>query len=148
MRACDVFPTRLGLKVQVPKYKMAVLKDADRIAYTVPVATGSWQGDRVLRLIRAHWRAHHRAGRPRNERLFATVGTSAPLAARVVTRRLRDLMALAPMRAPLGTKWTGHSPWAGAASEAYAIGLSAALIQQLMGLSNVQTAYGYYIDAT
>jgi len=148
MRACDVFPTCLGLKVQVPIYKMAVLKDADRIAYTVPVATGSWQGDRVLRHIRAHWRAHHRAARPRNERLFAPVGTSAPLAARVVTRRLRDLMALAPMRAPLGTKWTGHSPWAGAASEAYAIGLSDALIQQLMGLSNVQTAYGYYIDAT
>jgi len=148
MRAADVFPSRNGLEVQVPDYKMAVLKDGDRIAYTVPVAAGGWPADRVLRIIRAHWRAHMTAGRPRNERLFAPAGTVRPLAARVVTRWMRDLMALSPVRAPLGTKWTGHSIRAGAASEAHAIGLRDALVQQLMGLSAVQTAYRYYIDAT
>lgn len=70
MRALDVFPTRRGLQVQVPDYKMAVLKNGDRIAYTVPTAAGGWRSDRPLRIIRAHWRAHVAAGRPHNERLF------------------------------------------------------------------------------
>lgn len=32
MRACDAFPTPLGLEVQIPDYNMGVLKDAARIA--------------------------------------------------------------------------------------------------------------------
>jgi len=143
MRAADVFPSRNGLEVQVPDCKMAVLKDGDRIAYTVPVAAGGWPADRVLRVIRAHWRAHVTAGRPRNERLFAPAATVRPLAAGVVTRWMRDKMALSPVRAPLGTKWTGNSIRAGTASEAHAIGLRDALVKPLMGVSAVQTAYRY-----
>jgi len=75
----------------------------------------------VLRSIRAHWRAHVTAGRPRNERVFASAGTVRPLAARVVTRYMRELMALSPVRGPLGAKWTGHLIRAGAASMTHAI---------------------------
>lgn len=61
---------------------------------------------------------------------------------------MRDLLALTAVRAPLGTKWSGHSLRAGAASEAHAIGLSDALLRQLMGLADIKTAYLHYIDAT
>lgn len=121
-RALDVFPTRRGLQVQVPDYKMAVLKDGDRIAYTVPTAAVGWRSDRPLRIIRAHWRAHVAAGRPRNERLFGLAGTVQALPAGVVTRWMRDLLVLAPTPAPLGTKWSGLFLRAGAASEAHALG--------------------------
>jgi len=47
----------------------------------------------------------------------------------------------------LGVKWTGHSPRAGAASSAYAVGLSRLLIQQILGLSSADTAYKHYINA-
>lgn len=103
-RALDVFPSRAGLEVQVPDYKAAVLKAADRLAYTVPVAAGGWAGDRVLQIIRSHWRAHLAAGRPRKERLFAPVGKVKPLPTRIVERWMRELLALASVRAPLGTK--------------------------------------------
>lgn len=148
MRALNIFPARAGLEVQVPDYKGAVLKDADRLVYTVPVAACGWAGDRALRIIRNHWRAHMAAGRPLAERLFAPAGTTKPLPTRIVTRWMRDLLALTAVRAPLGTKWSGHSLRAGAASEAHAIGLSDALLRQLMGLADIKTAYLHYIDAT
>lgn len=141
MRALDIFPARAGLEIQVPDYKGAVLKDADRLAYTVPVAAGGWAGDRALRIIRSHWRAHTAAGRPRDGRLFAPAGTVKPLPARIVTRWMRELLALTAVRAPLGTKWSGHSLRTGAASEAHAIGLRDALLRQLMGLADIKTAY-------
>lgn len=43
MRACGVRPTPQGL--EVPDFKMGVLKDAERIAYTVPVAESGWDDD-------------------------------------------------------------------------------------------------------
>jgi len=147
-RAMDVFPTATGLEVQVPDFKMGVLKDSDRLAYTVPVAAGGWQCDRALRIVRSHWRAHRAAGRPPSERLFAPPGATTPLPLQVATSWLRDLLRLVPVRAPVGTKWSGHSLRAGAASEAHALGLSDALIRQLMGLADISTAYRHYIDAT
>lgn len=148
MRACDVFPTRRGMEIQVPDYKMGVLKDGERIAYTVPVLSGGWGSDAVLSLVRGHWRAHRAAGRPATERLFAPAGQRNPLPMQIVTTRLRELLSLSAVRAPLGTKWSGHSLRAGAASEAHALGLRDALIRQLMGLADVKTAYRHYIDAT
>lgn len=148
MRACDVFPTAGGLEVQVPDYKMGVLKDGERIAYTVPVSAGGWRRDPVLSLVRGHWWAHRAAGRPAAERLFAPTGQRAPLPLQVVTAWMRELLSLSAVRAPLGTKWSGHSLRAGAASEAHALGLSDALIRQLMGLADIKTAYRHYIDAT
>lgn len=103
MRALDIFPPRAGLEVQVPDYKSAVLKDADRLAYTVPVAASGWAGDRALRLIRSLWRVHMAAGRPHDERLFAPAGTFRPLPTRIVTRWMRELLARTAIRAPLGT---------------------------------------------
>lgn len=148
MRACDVFPTARGLEVQIPDFKMGVLKDAERIAYTVPVAPGGWAADRVLPLLREHWRAHRAAGRPAAERLFAPPGRLTPLPLKIVNVWMRDLLRRCRIRAPLGTKWSGHSPRAGAASEAHALGLSDALILQLMGVEDVKTVYRHYIDAT
>jgi len=148
MRAMDVHPTSGGLEVQVPDDKMGVLKDGERIAYTVPVLPAGWGADPVLRLVREHWRAHRTAGRAAGERLFGPVGQAAPLPLRVVGTWLRELLTLVPVRAPVGTKWSGHSLRAGAASEAHALGLRDALIRQLMGLDDIKTAYRHYIDAT
>lgn len=148
MRACDIYPTARGLEVQVPDYKMGVLKDGERIAYTVPVAPGGWAHDAVLPLVRSHWLAHRRDGRPAAERLFAPAGQRSPLPLQIVTTWLRELLVAFPVRAPLGSTWSGHSPRAGAASEAHALGLSDALIRQLMGIADIKTAYRHYIDAT
>lgn len=104
MRACDVFPTVGGLEVQVPDYKMGVLKDGERITYTVPVSAGGWERDPVLPLVRGHWRAHRAAGRPAADRLFAPAGQRAPLPLQVVTACMRELLLLSDFRAPLGTK--------------------------------------------
>lgn len=84
MRACDIFPTARGLEIQIPDFKMGVLKDAERIAYMVPVAPGGWTADCVLLLLREHWRAHRAAGRPAAERLFAPPGRRAPLPLKIV----------------------------------------------------------------
>lgn len=148
MRACDAFPTPLGLEVQIPDYKMGVLKDAARIVYTVPVAAGGWGADRVLSLLREHWVAHRAAGRPPAERLVGPPGQRASLPPLIVGAWLRDLLRRCRIRPPLGTKWRGHSSRAGEASEAHALGLRDTLTAQLMGLFDVQTAHCHYIDAT
>jgi len=51
MRAMDVQPTPSGLEVQVLDYKMGVMKDGERIAYTVPAFPAGWVADPVLRLV-------------------------------------------------------------------------------------------------
>lgn len=126
---------------------MGVLKDAERIACTVLVAPGGLT-DRVLPLLREHWLAHRAAGRPAAERLFGPPGQLAPLPLKIANVWMPDLLRRCRVRAPLGTTWSGHSPRARAASEAHAMGLSDALIIQLMGIAVVKTACRHYIDAT
>lgn len=148
MRACDVFPMARGLEVQLPDYKMGVLKDGERIAYSVPVLPGGWGSDPVLALVRDHWRAHRAAGRPAAERLSTPAGQRAPLPLQIGTTWLRELLSLYAVRAPLGTNWSGPSLRAGVASKAHALGLRDALIRQLMGLADIKKAYRHCMDAT
>lgn len=148
MRACDIFPTQAGLEVQVPDINMGVLKDADRIADTVPVAAAGWARDRALSVVRKHWSAHRAAGRPAAERPFAPSGQRAPLSLRNTTQWWWDLLALVTVRAPPGTKWSGHSLRSGSAMKGQAMGPSDALLWQLIGLADSKTAYADYIDAT
>lgn len=149
MRARDLRLTPAGLEVQVPVYKMGVLKRGARLAFTIPVAAGGWSEDAPLRLVRRVWTQHYLGGRAPAEHLFAPPGRPAiqPLPTQVVTAWLSRLLSLTSCTPPLGVKWTGHSPRAGAASSAYAIGLQPPLIQQFMGLSSVDTAYKHYINA-
>lgn len=149
LRARDVRLVADGLEVQVPTYKMGILKQGDRIAFRVPVARGGWGEDPALRLVRRVWVRHLRAGRPLADHLFAPPGHSAlqPLPSRVVTTWLRRALTLTGHQPPLGVKWTGHSLRAGAASAAHAIGLAVGLICQLMGLANAKTAFKHYNDA-
>lgn len=149
VRARDVRLTPVGFQVQVPVYKMGVLKKGARLAFTIPVAVGGWAEDPALRLVRRVWARHHFSGRAAAEHLFAPPGRSAlqALPTQVVTAWLARLLPLTTSTPPLGVKWTGHSPRAGAASSAYAVGVTPPLIQQLMGLSSVETAYTHYINA-
>lgn len=99
-RACDTFPTAKGLKFQILDFKMGVLEDAERVAYTVPVAPGGWAADRVLPLLREHWWAHRAAGRPAAERLLAPPGLLAPLPLNIVNVWMRDLLRIFTAYAP------------------------------------------------
>lgn len=149
LRARDLLLTPIGFQAQVPVYKMGVLKRGSRLAFTIPVAEGGWAADAPLHLVRRVWSRHYLAGRAAAAHLFAPLGRSAlqPLPTQVVTAWLSRLLPLTTCTPPLGVKWTGHSPRAGAASSAYAIGLPPPLIQQFMGLSSVDTAYKHYINA-
>lgn len=149
MRAQDLRLTPSGLEAQVPVYKMGVLKRGSRLAFTIPLAEGGWLADAPLRLVRHVLLAHYRAGRPAAAHLFAPPGARSlqPLPSQAVTRWLERALPLTTCTPPLGVKWTGHSPRAGAASSAFAVGLSPALIRQRMGLASVDTAYKHYIDA-
>lgn len=149
MRAMDLRLLHGGFQAQVPVYKMGVLKRGARLAFTIPVAAGGWLADPALRLVRRVWLAHYRGGRPAAAHLFAPPGAAAlqPLPTQVVTRWLEHTLPFTTCVPPLGVKWTGHSPRAGAASAAFAVGLSPALIRQCMGLSSVETAHKHYIDA-
>ncbi|OSX76659.1 hypothetical protein BU14_0180s0006 [Porphyra umbilicalis] len=157
LRARDVRMVLGGLEVQVPTYEMGILKQGERIAFRIPVATGGWAQDPALRLVqdpalrlvRRMWARHLRAGRPRADHPFAPAGHSAlqSLPSQVVTTWLRRALALTNHQPPLGLKWSGHSLRAGAASAAHAIGLAVGLICQLMGLASVKTAFKHYIDA-
>lgn len=80
-------------------------------------------------------------GRPFGERLFALPATTVPLPARVTGTCLRRQLALVPFRPPLGTRWSGHSVRSGAATEAHAVGVDDALLRQLMGLADAETAH-------
>lgn len=149
MRARDLWFTSDGFQAQVPVYKMGILKHGSRLAFNIPVADVGWGADVPLRLVRRVWTQHYRPGRAPTSHLFAPPYRSAlqPLPTQVVTTWLTRLLPLTSCTPPLGVKWTGHSPRAGAASSAYAIGLPPPLIQQLMGLSSVDTAYKHYINA-
>lgn len=149
LRAQDLRLTPDGFEAQVPVYKMGVLKRGERLTFTIPVAAGGWATDPALRLVRRVWVAHYRAGRPPAAHLFGPTGVQSlqPLPSQAVTRWLARLLPLTSCTPPLGVKWTGHSPRAGAASSAFAVGLSPALIRQRMGLSSVDTAFKHYIDA-
>jgi len=149
LRARDVRMVLGGLEVQVPTYKMGILKQGERIAFRIPVAPGGWAQDPALRLVRRVWARHLRAGRPWADHLFAPAGHSAlqPLPSQVVTTWLRRALSLTNHEPPLGVKWSGHSLRAGAASAAHAIGLAVGLICQLMGLASAKTAFKHYIDA-
>lgn len=149
VRARDLRPTSSDFEVQVPVYKMVVLKKGTRPAFTVPVAPGGWDTDPALRLVRRVWARHFLSGRAAAEHIFASPGRQALLAlpTRVVSSWLARLLRLTTCAPPLGVKWTGHLPRAGAASAASAIGVSPPLIQQLIGLSCVETAYKHYINA-
>lgn len=149
VRARDLRLTPAGFQVQVPVYKMGVLKKGRRLAFTIPFAADGWSADPSLRLLRRVWTLHYRSGRAAEEHIFSPPGRSAlqPLPTYAVTSWLRRLLPLTTCTPPLGVKWTGHSPRAGAASSAYAIGLPPPLIQQMMGLSSVDTAYKHYINA-
>lgn len=149
LRARDVTVSPRGLRVQVPTYKMGILKQGERLAFRIPVASGGWSADPALRLVRRVWVRHVAAGRPWAAHLFAPPGHSAlaPLPTHVVTTWLRRALALTGHTPPLGVKWTGHSLRAGAASAAHAIGLAIGLICQLMGLASAKTAFKHYVDA-
>lgn len=149
LRARDLDLSPAGFRAQVPVYKMGILKQGERLTFRLPVGPGGWAADPTLRLVRRVYLQHYRLGRAPGEHLFAPPGRLAfvPMPTQVVTRWLRRQLALTGHTPPLGTKWTGHSLRAGAASAAYAVGLSVGLICQLMGLSSAKTAFKHYIDA-
>ena len=149
VRARDVHLTATGFQVQVPIYKMRVLKKGRRLAFSIPTAACGWGADPPMRLLRSVWVEHYRSGRAASEHLFAPPGRGAlqPLPTQGVTAWMRRLLPFTTRTPPLGVKWTGHSPRAGAASSAYAVGLPPPLIRQMMGLSSVDTAYKHYINA-
>ncbi|GAB0497401.1 hypothetical protein MMPV_008733 [Pyropia vietnamensis] len=149
LRARDAAVSDAGLRVQVPVYKMGILKQGERLAFRIPVAPGGWSADPALRLVRRVWLRHKSAGRPWAAHLFEPPGHAAltPLPTQVVTVWLRRAIALTGFSPPLRVKWTGHSLRAGAASAAHAIGLAVGLICQLMGLASAKTAFKHYIDA-
>lgn len=106
LRVCDVRVAAGGLEVQVPTYKMGILKQSERISFRVPVAEGGWAKDPALRLVRRVWVRHLRAGRPLADHLFAPPGHSAlqPLLSRVVTTWLRRVLTLTDHQPPLGVE--------------------------------------------
>lgn len=149
VRAKDVAVLAGGLCVQVPLYKMGILKAGTRLAFRIPVGEGGWAADGPLRLVRRLWLRHFHAGCPAGAHLFAAPGCAAflPLPTMIVTVWLRQHLTGLPYHPAPGTKWTGHSLRAGAVSAVDAVGLSPALIIQLMGLASVKTAFEHYIDA-
>lgn len=149
LRARDLHLTGAGFRVQIPVYKMGVLKRGERVAFLIPTDPAGWEVDAPLRLVRRVWARHMRAGYPAAAHLFAAPGLQAfnSLPTRVVTTWLRRLLARTRHQPPLGTKWTGHSVRSGAASAAHAVGLRVGLIVQLMGLSSAETAFKHYINA-
>lgn len=52
MRARDLRLSPAGFQVQVPVYKMGVLKRGARLAFTIPVAAGGWGEDAPLSMVR------------------------------------------------------------------------------------------------
>jgi len=149
VRARDVRLTATGVQVQVPIYKMGVLKKGWRLAFSIPTAAGGWGANPPMCLLRSVWVEHYRSGRVASEHLFAPPvrGALKPLSTEAVTAWMRRLLPFTTCMPPLGVKWTGHSPRAGAASSAYAVGLPPPLIQQNMGLSSVDTSYKHCTNA-
>jgi len=144
MRRCDVAFTPFGMELQVVDFKMALRTGRERLAFTVPIHWDGDKDDKVARLLRLVVARHDAAGRHPQAMLFADLALPTPLrrywlAARVTNKWLQRLMTELPIAAPLGGRYQGHSLRAGAGSEAYAIGVPAPVIAEMMGHASVET---------
>lgn len=150
MRRCDVAFTRHGMELQVIDFKMALRTGRERLAFTVPI---NWDGDnddKVARLLRLVVDRHDAAGRHPQAMLFADPDVPPTLrlywlAARITNKWLKRLMQALPLAAPLGGRYQGHSLRAGAGSEAYALGVPAPMIAEMMGHASVETTLRSYV---
>jgi len=150
MRRCDVTFTPFGMELQVVDFKMALRTGRERLAFTVPINWDGDKDDKVARLLRLVIDRHDAAGRDPQAMLFADPSLPAPLrrywlAARVTNLWLQRVMKVLPIVAPLGGRYQGHSLRAGAGSEAYAIGIPAPMIAEMMGHATVETTLRSYV---
>lgn len=150
MRRCHVAFTQHGMELQVIDFKMALRTGRERLAFTVPINWDGDKDDKVARLLRLVVDRHDAAGRHPQSMLFADPSLPPPLrlywlAARVTNHWLKRLMQVLPVAAPLGGRYQGHSLRAGAGSEAYAIGVPAPMIAEMMGHASVETTLRSYV---
>eukprot|EP00170_Pyropia_yezoensis_P009787 contig_43918_g9825 len=126
------------MELQVIDFKMALRTGRERLAFTVPINWDGNKDDKVARLLRLVVDRHDAAGRHPQAMLFADPDVPPTLrlywlAARITNKWLKRLMQALPLAAPLGGRYQGHSLRAGAGSEAYALGVPAPMIAEMMG---------------
>lgn len=150
MRRCDIDFTTHGMELQIIDFKLALRTGRERLAFTVPVDWDGDKDDKVARLLRLVVERHDAAGRHPHAMLFADPSAPPPsrrywLAARITNSWLQRVMQALPIAVPLGGRYQGHSLRAGAGSEAYAIGVPAPMIAEMMGHASVETTLRSYV---
>ena len=149
MRRLDVDFTTDGMELQVVDFEMALRTGGDRPTFAVSTDWEPGKPDRVAQLM-VVTEQHDAAGQHARAMLFADPYQAAPasgfwLVAHVTNMWLRRALELVSLRTPLGGKYQGLSLRSGVGSEAYAIGLPAAMIAAMMGHASVETTLRSYI---
>ena len=150
VRWCDVAFTAHGMELQLVDFKLALRTGRERHTFTVPIHCTPGVPDKPAALVRLVWERHRAAGRAPNALLFADPALPPPvrlfhLAARCTNAWLHRLLRLLPLPAPLGGVYQGHSVRAGAATEAYALGVPLPMIAEMLGHSSLETTLRAYV---
>lgn len=150
MRRCDVDFTPHGMELQIIDFKMALRTGRERLAFTVPIDWDEENDHIVARLLRLVVERRDAAGRHPHAMHFVDPSTPLPsrrywLAARITSSWVHRVMQALSIAVPIGGRYQGHSLRAVAGSEAYAIGVPAPMIAEVMGHASVKTTQRSYV---
>jgi len=137
-----------GVDFQVVRYKNAERRrGGHRLSYTIPPAPHA--PDLPLDLLRDRVSWLVAAGAPPEQPLFSALGDRRPPTRDAMAGWLTDACASLGLSAPVGSFFSPYSTRGGAATAAYAAGVSDGRIVALLGHSrrDTVTAHTHYIDA-